>query len=62
MAWEVWSELAHDTVTLDASDVDDVSVEICDECNEEIDGPEARFDDGDPFCPDCWADLFGEDN
>lgn len=55
---ERWSYAENDVVDVDEFDV---SVEICDECSEEIEDT-PQFDDGDPFCPECWADLFGEDN
>jgi formylmethanofuran dehydrogenase subunit E len=52
-----WSYAEGDVVDVD--EYDD-SVEVCEECDEEVLPEAARFDDGDPFCLECWADLFGE--
>ena len=54
---ERWSHAEGDLVDVDDMDV---GVEVCEECCEEILTDAAQFDDGDPFCAECWDECFGE--
>jgi formylmethanofuran dehydrogenase subunit E len=55
-----WSHAEGDIVDVDV--IDYYGVKICEQCGDEVEYDDVRFEDGDSYCADCFNDVFGEEN
>ena len=53
---ERWSFATNDIEDVDAYDR---APDHCEQCSDLVDEDVVVFDDGEPYCPDCFKDVFG---